>query len=763
MRLLPQSMLGRVYALYAATLIVVATCGLALFLWQQVDKQIHDTRDDAQALLELVGPVVRDSAVIGDYDTITRQLVRVAQHSSIGGARFQDPSGGVLRADGRADRRWAPAWLSVWVLRQVGRPMQTVSAGGTVYGELTFTVAAAAIAGQIWRQTLWALALAVAGVMAGLALIRPPLKRWLGQLDRIGELGRGLEGGQRLAHSALMSDAPVEFRRTFEVLGRAAASLQEQREQAAATLQAIDDAVLACSTDGVVVLANEAAQRLLQRSRAGLVGAAVVELLPALAESHPQGLQGHWQHRQLLWHDRGGQLHVLDANLSPVVDAEGRWLGQVLACRDVTEQHQREGAMRELNAARDSALAALRRALEDVAVPGAQPLAGELADIEAVSTLVSRLVMRLHEHGAQLDAIFALSPDGFVSFDGERRVRYSSPGFSRLTGLAPEMVLGLEEAVFVNRLRSRCDTGLELARMASLFGTEPRESRLQLALKQPLRRVVELALHRGRASAVSQMLHVRDVTRETEVDRMKSEFVAAAAHELRTPMVGIYGYSELLVTRDLPPERAKPLLGRIHRQCEVMVNILNEMLDLTRLEATRGSDFEFAALPLASVVDQALADHCPPPGRDAPQWQAPPTPIAVRADAAKLLRGLRNLLSNAYKYSPAGGDVIVRLTRDIPAGRVGVEIVDHGIGMTPAQLARVGERFYRADASGTVLGTGLGMSLAREIVNLHGGSIDLRSALGQGTTATLWLPVLAQEPAAAAPDEAVSTGLLSAV
>ena len=751
MRLLPQSLLGRVYALYAVTLMGVTVCGLALFLWQQVQRQVVELRQDAKALVAMVVPVVRDSAVIGDYDTISRQLLRLAQHSSVERADFHDPVGGHLHGSDRMASSWAPRWLALWIAGRIEQPTQRVEAGGQNYGELRLTMDAASIAGSLWSEALWAAALAVLGVVGGMALIRPPLKRWLGQLERIGDLGQGLEGGQQLARNALLSDAPVEFRRTFEVLDRAAANLQVQREQAAATLQAIDDAVLACSIEGDVILANEAAQRLLQRDQAAIIGTKVTDLLPALAElcGADQTLGRHWQHRQLLWHDPQGRMHVLDANLSPIVDAAGNRLGQVLACRDMTEQHRRDETMRELNSTRDSALAALRRALEDNTERGAAPgRSSDVADIEAVSLMVSRLVMRLQEHGEQLDAIFALSPDGFVSFDREHRVRYSSPGFSRLTGLASEMVLGLEESVFLHRLRSRCDGPVEASRLDQLAHTTTADRRLMVTLKQPVRRVVELALHSGRATAVSQVLHVRDVTRETEVDRLKSEFVAAAAHELRTPMVGIYGYSELLITREMPPHRQKDLLTRIHRQCEVMVAILNEMLDLARMEARRGSDFEFTPVPLARVVEQALADFCPPPERSAPLWHAPQGALSVQADASKLLRALRNLLSNAYKYSPAGGDVILRLVQDETGGRVGVAVVDHGIGMTAAQLARVGERFYRADESGTVLGTGLGMSLVREIVQLHGGAIELQSAPGRGTTATLWLPALQGEPLA---------------
>ena len=304
MRLLPQSLLGRVYALYAVTLMGVTVCGLALFLWQQVQRQVVELRQDAKALVAMVVPVVRDSAVIGDYDTISRQLLRLAQHSSVERADFHDPVGGHLHGSDRMASSWAPRWLALWIAGRIEQPTQRVEAGGQNYGELRLTMDAASIAGSLWSEALWAAALAVLGVVGGMALIRPPLKRWLGQLERIGDLGQGLEGGQQLARNALLSDAPVEFRRTFEVLDRAAANLQVQREQAAATLQAIDDAVLACSIEGDVILANEAAQRLLQRDQAAIIGTKVTDLLPALAElcGADQTLGRHWQQQIFAWH-----------------------------------------------------------------------------------------------------------------------------------------------------------------------------------------------------------------------------------------------------------------------------------------------------------------------------------------------------------------------------------------------------------------------------------------------------------------------------
>ena len=115
----------------------------------------------------------------------------------------------------------------------------------------------------------------------------------------------------------------------------------------------------------------------------------------------------------------------------------------------------------------------------------------------------------------------------------------------------------------------------------------------------------------------------------------------------------------------------------------------------------------------------------------------------MRVDRKKLTQAVSNVLSNAYKYSPEGGTVEVELleaNNNEHIGELGIRIADHGIGMTPDQLARIFERFYRADASGKIPGTGLGMSIVKEIVELHGGHVSLNSKLGAGTEVTLWIP-----------------------
>lgn len=346
---------------------------------------------------------------------------------------------------------------------------------------------------------------------------------------------------------------------------------------------------------------------------------------------------------------------------------------------------------------------------------------------------------KIKEHSEQMGAIFSLSPDGFVSFDAQGKVAYASPAFDSLTGLPDGWAIGLSEAVFSDRFFQQAVPG-QLVR--SITDIRQQAGRVVLEMKPPAKRMLEVRLSRGQGTAVSQVLAIRDVTHETEVDQMKSAFLSMAAHELRTPMASIYGFTELLLTRELKPEKQKDLLGRIYRQSETMSGIINELLDLARIESRQGKDFTLGAEDLSDLVAEVIQDFKTPDGREAPVVELVGGESMVWVDRKKMQQAVLNVLSNAYKYSPKGGDVHVRfVSRFVETqSQLGIEIIDHGIGLSPDQLARVGERFYRADKSGNIPGTGLGVTIVKEILELMGGGMDLRSELGQGTQVTLWVP-----------------------
>jgi PAS domain S-box-containing protein len=346
----------------------------------------------------------------------------------------------------------------------------------------------------------------------------------------------------------------------------------------------------------------------------------------------------------------------------------------------------------------------------------------------------------------RLNAVFELSPDGFVVLDKRGEVSIVNPAFERMTGLMAVDLVGQSMAAFDETLLAHCAVSdiAERSVAAAIDGSPvsaegTQAQRRLLHLHGPQSRTLLQRVRQG-GHDNETVMYFRDVTHELEVDRMKSEFLAMAAHELRTPMVSIFGFTELLLKRPFSDERRNEVLGTIHKQASILINLINELLDLARIEARRGKDFNRRLQPVGPVLEQALDGLKVPGDRRQVRMHLEAPDALVWADTDKLGQAVLNVLSNAYKYSPKGGDIVLRQTLDADARRVLIEVEDHGIGMSDDQTARVFERFFRADPSGNIPGTGLGMSLVKEIMDLHLGGVTVRSALGQGTTVCLSVP-----------------------
>ncbi|RZL40270.1 MAG: PAS domain-containing protein [Rubrivivax sp.] len=729
--LLPRSLLSRVMLLYVAALVLLIALGFGAFLAYAVRSTLDDADVGSQAISALLAPAVSEAAVIGDYDTIKRTLDRAIAHPLFQRAAFIDLKGARIEV-ARQDRPspTPPDWL----VRRVAAELDAVSApivvGGRDYGITRLHIWSERIAADIWQVLRLGLLVAVVGLLAGAAMVWWPLRSWLGHLARIQLLGAQLQQGEARLPSVSTAEAPLEFQRTFEVLNEVAASLQAERAQAAVTLASIGEGVAAVNLAGEVVLANPVLGQLLGQPSQALLGRPVASLLPELGDGLQAAGEG-WQGRRF---ERGEQM--LEAGLTPVRADAGDPAGSVLVLRDVTAQQLLED---QLRAELDARAHAMQTMSELLGSAGAPADARQVDAVDTLSRQVGDLVVRLRNQADQLHAIFNLSPDGFISFDAERRVQYVSPACAFLIALPDRLLLGQDEAGLEALLQDRMERA-ENQRALRLHELVEQPRTVQMA--RPMPRILCFALHDGGGAQISQMLHIRDVSQQFELDRLKSEFLATAAHELRTPMTSIYGFSELLLHRQMKPEVQADLLQRIHRQSRAMVDILNELLDLARIEARRALDFEFAPVALQELLRQTVGDFGAPEGRQPAALDLGTAPHWVQVDASKLGQALRNLLSNAYKYSPGGGGVTVRVLSPVE-GRVDVEVRDEGIGMTPEELDRVTERFYRADKSGAIPGTGLGMAIVKEIVELMGGSLQLASEPQRGTCVTVRLPTIA--------------------
>ena len=729
--LLPQSLLRRVAVLYVLTLTLLISAGLAAFIAHKARAAVEDAEQGAAAISALIMPTLTESAVIGDYDTIKRLLARCVEHPLFEKAVFIDIKGSRVEV-ARQDRpaRAPPAWFTRQFSDLLPPINDFVRAGGRDYGITRLTMWSEYVAAEVWSVVTIALLYGLVGLVLGATVVWWPLKSWLGELDRVSAMGDALVGRGPALERVEADAAPLEFQRTFAVINKVAASLQAERAQAAVTLTAIAEGVATLNGEGAIVLANPVMGELLHRPSSSLLGQRLAEVLPAL------GFAGEpretWRNRRV--HLDGPPACTLEASLT-LVSAEGdQAAGWVLVLRDITQQQQLEDQLRDELESRATAI----RAMSDLLGPSTSvSVSAEHSVIERLSRQVADLVSRLQRQTDQLGAIFTLSPDGFISFDAERRVQFVSPSVPLLTGLDSRDILHQDEAG-LERLLTQRQVNASTQKTVSL--AQLHEDALILHMDRPMQRILALAMHAGGGREVSQVLHIRDVSQQFEVDRLKSEFLTTAAHELRTPMTSIYGFTELLTTRQLSPERQRELLGRIYRQSRAMMDILDELLDLARIEARSAQDFVFTQVLLEDLARETAEDFQPPEGRTPVELLLQAPGVQLRVDAGKLRQALRNVISNAYKYSPGGGAVGLRVSAT-GEGWARIEVRDEGIGMSADDLERVTERFFRADKSGKIPGTGLGMALVKEIVQLLGGRMHLSSELGQGTTVTLEFPV----------------------
>jgi PAS domain S-box-containing protein len=338
----------------------------------------------------------------------------------------------------------------------------------------------------------------------------------------------------------------------------------------------------------------------------------------------------------------------------------------------------------------------------------------------------------------RIGAILEAVGQGLIVTDHRGRVMHLSPPAERLLGVRQNSALPqhLPELFSDARVAQRVAAVMHSPEeqnsfefdLAGTHGNPPRTIQARVSVMRDAAMVLQ-----------GFILVLHDVTREREVDRMKTEFISTAAHELRTPLTSIQGFSEILLNQDgWRTDERLGMLKAIHEQAQILSMVVTDLLDLARIESGAGFVLNRSECRLTDLVQQAISHVPHRSGRHRFEIDIAVDAETVHCDMIKMRQVLENLLSNAVKYSPDGGSVQIAARRD--GEDILLSVQDHGIGMTTDQVQRVFDKFYRADGSNSAIeGVGLGMSIVREIVHAHGWRIWIESMPGCGTTVFLSL------------------------
>ncbi|HUS12373.1 MAG TPA: ATP-binding protein [Pyrinomonadaceae bacterium] len=368
-----------------------------------------------------------------------------------------------------------------------------------------------------------------------------------------------------------------------------------------------------------------------------------------------------------------------------------------------------------------------------------EPLYGsykELADaLRETAELHDRTALQLKDERNRIDLILRRMVEGVAVIEPGPKIAFCNEAFSKALGLAGLPRAGnlllqvTREAGLLEIVKKVLDTG-ETIRTEVETGTSQRRTHSVTAATMPI----------GAAPGVVLVMH--DISEIRRIEQMRRDFVANVSHEFKTPLTAIQGFAETLLEGALTDEKHGPRFAQIIRDHAIRLNRLtSDLLRLSLIEAGK-VQVEKVDIPVQELIETCLETVRMKAENKQIELRAelPEAQITAQGDPSKIREILLNLLDNAIQYTPSGGRIILG-AKTSTAG-VTFYVADNGIGIPIEDQQRIFERFYRVDdaRSREVGGTGLGLSITKHLIEAHGGSITVESALNEGSRFMAFIP-----------------------
>jgi PAS domain S-box-containing protein len=366
-----------------------------------------------------------------------------------------------------------------------------------------------------------------------------------------------------------------------------------------------------------------------------------------------------------------------------------------------------------------------------------------------------RVQARLQEREAMLNSVIDHAPQGVASISADRRITNANPRLASMLYAPLQLLVGSVTDTFlpedyVSRVfRSFAANGEGTAETYESDCQARRADGSQFWIHwstTPIRKTdgtidyFMATFEDVTAKREAEELSAANLAQLEKLNRLKSEFVSMVSHEFRTALVGIQGFSELIRDQDIEASEMKTLAGEIYNDSQRLNRMITDMLDFDRLEAGK-LKLDLRALDINEMVKDAVEHASVSTKTHTFEVELLPGLPLVLGDQDRLTQVLANLMSNAIKYSPKGGEI--RVCTRVNGGCAEVSVIDHGSGIPPEFISRLFGRYerYEDKHAGKIIGTGLGLAITRQIVEMHGGRIAVDSIVGKGSEFRFTVPL----------------------